>query len=244
MMFPFTKHIVKVLACLFIHVITVVDSIPEEGIIAHAIQKTYQQCVEECDKSRSCVLAKFIRRFELCKLYSKFDNKTNDPGVKHYSKHYSVVCEDSNCSTHINDTSCGQPNNIPDTAIFGNMVFVGAKVKYQCLRGPLFAVSECLPNGSWSNAFLPCNCSNQFMTVTSTLKNIQRWTFVIKDEKHYLGKPTCSDTCSISTEGHATCVIETGNWYYDSAICCNHNSKLVLIFYILFENTSIWRKQK
>lgn len=104
------------------------------------------------------------------------------------------------------EDSCGKPALISGTEILGNMVSVGAKIRYRCMDGSNSGISECLPNGTVRLTNLTCNCTSSHLE--------DNWTY---RETENIGYDT--DYVFCSGENAAICNFETGDWYNISNYC-------------------------
>lgn len=179
---------------------------PDTGLIKHHLQKSYHQCVKECDTAKNCESAKYIRLTALCILYSNVHDETPGPGVTMYTKAgppmSTAKCENSEDCQY----SCGDPEPISGTEILGNMVSVGSKIKYKCIDGSNSGISECLSTGKWSLENITCNCSKPGVE-----KGLNAWMF---------NKTTGKENVFCNRELSAFCQVSTGMWY-NITNCCN-----------------------
>lgn len=183
-----------------------VDSDPEVGLIKQLLQKSYHQCVKECNNDKTCKSAKHIRLSAMCILYNVEHITTFGSGVTIYTRTgQSSSGEQCNNGEDCHD-SCGKPEPIFSTKIFGNMVSVGAKIRYQCIDGSNSGISECLTNGSWSLKNFTCNCSQPFD--------------FIDGNKLTYSTTTGTELVFCRGDSSAICQISSGNWYNISN-CCN-----------------------
>lgn len=241
------KLIFSVLCILIQKELVFVEGVPETGLIRQLLQKSYHQCVQECDNVKNCASAKYIRLSALCILYSHVDDKTPGAGpeITIYTKP-GITSRTEQCySSEDCQDYCKDPEPMFGTEILGNMVSVGAKVRYQCIDGSKSAISECLSNGTWSLKNLTCNCSQP-----TNLRSISGWiynkTTIIGNKKELI---FCNGTRSI------ICQTETGMWYNFSNCCnpCNYTFHLnegenlllavlcllIILFVVLFRGTNV-----
>lgn len=148
---------------------------PNEGLIKQLLQKSYHQCLKECGTHQNCRSAKHIRLSSLCVLYSNVFDGILGPGVTVYIKSDEKrIINLGQCQTNEKcEDSCGKPALIPGTEILGNMVSVGAKIRFRCTDGSNSGISECLPNGTWSLTNLTCNCTSSHLEDNWTYKETE-----------------------------------------------------------------------
>lgn len=180
----------------------------EVGLIKQLLQKSYHQCVKECNNDKTCKSAKHIRLSAMCILYNVEHKTASGSGVTIYSRTgQSSSIQQCNKGEDCQN-SCGNPQPIFSTKIFGNMVSIGAKIRYQCIDGSNSGISECLPNGSWSLTNITCNCSQPFDFIDGNNLTYSTTT----------GGGTELVFCR--GESSAICNISSGSWYNISN-CCN-----------------------
>lgn len=196
---------------------------PEKGLIKHVLQTSFQQCATECDKITECITAVHARLAGLCYLYRQKHDSYGLSGVTFYSKPFNNVSNAENeCANGKNCArdSCGDPSKIPATEILGNMVSVGAKLKYLCLDDSKSSVSVCLENGTWSQTNLKCNCSEPVLLDSNVVQKVKSWNYKKEDSQTLSVIAICSDVCDIMQSNKALCNIATGKWTLPLTICC------------------------
>lgn len=204
---------------------------PVDGLIRHILKVSFKQCVKECQQMSKCLTATYTRLSGLCRLFEKPYNLPPEFGDTAYTKSVNgnnttqttdkQYEADSTCTAN----SCGEPPKLPATEISGNMVSVGAKVRYRCLDGSKSAISVCLSNGSWSLKSLNCNCSFPPSFDNDTSLNVESWAYRFDNHTHFTAVAHCLSNCSAETKTQATCEIAIGEWILPSTICCTSIAK-------------------
>ena len=232
-----------VFVCVLLNVSIQISAVIENDLIRHVLQKSYRQCVVECERREQCLSAKFLRRFSLCRLYKTLVADASDSGVTVFPKVGTSACvSPANVCVIDSPESCGQPEDIPGSEILGNIPTVGSVIKYRCLYKSGSATSECLEDGTWSFVDLQCTCGEVIDYNGIPVENVEFWSVSVKDEYHVTAVATCKHGYLLQDQKQfkAVCDVRTGEWTGVGEICCRKlvQDKWLNIYSIPSSNTT------
>lgn len=214
---------------------------PEAGLISQTVSVSYSECIKQCDNTIECISSRYNRLFATCVILNIARQTQDRPGVVTYTRPFTAdssstqECPNGHCpgSGQGGIDHCDNPDPVPATEVLGNMVAVGSKIKYQCLDGSDFSISECLQNGTWSKVNITCRCSMPTYLSNTPLQNIDFWTYQRKSDGTISARAICSSQCQNGTDGLAVCDSQTGRWTFKTRICCNNISMLIFLCFFL-----------